>query len=315
VRPPSPVVPPASPSSPAVPPAAAVSEPALPPVARPEVRPPRPEPTVSKPPPAPAPERPPALAEPSPWPGLLAASAAAPPAKAIEPSLAIEPEIVDEERPVRVSRIVLWTLFAAFLGLLAWMALSQDFFLGLFSGRGAVAAATRPVAPHRGAPRLTARPAEAPGASPSTTVAAAPAPPGRGPAASSPAPAAPTASAPAAAATAPLTAIEKITWQQNPDGTEVVVWGNGTFRRQDYGHYRIDGDPPRELIKLRGIGRPFGDGRLVVGTRQVRQVRTGLHSEGDRSELHVVLDLTGFGVEVTGIREDAERLRIFLKGK
>jgi hypothetical protein len=94
-----------------------------------------------------------------------------------------------------------------------------------------------------------------------------------------------------------------------------VVWGNGTFRRQDYGHYRIDGDPPRELIKLRGIGRPFGDGRLVVGTRQVRQVRTGLHSEGDRSELHVVLDLTGFGVEVTGIREDADRLRIFLKGK
>jgi hypothetical protein len=114
--------------------------------------------------------------------------------------------------------------------------------------------------------------------------------------------------------TAPLTEIEKITWQEGPDGTEIVLWGNGAFRRQDFAHYRVEGDPPRVLIKLRGIRHPFAEGRLLVGTRQVRQVRTGYHDEGGGSELHVVLDLAGFGVEVTGMREDAATLHIFLKG-
>jgi len=68
------------------------------------------------------------------------------------------------------------------------------------------------------------------------------------------------------------------------------------------------------LVKLRGIRRPFAEGRLIVGTRQLRQVRTGYHVEGGGNELHVVLDLAGFGVEVTGMQEDAAKLHIFLKG-
>src|SRR5262249_26772153 len=143
---------------------------------------------------------------------------------------------------------------------------------------------------------------------PVPTVAAAKAPPAE------PAAAAPEAAAAVADHSAPLTEIEKITWQESPDGTEAVLWGNGAFRRQDFAHYRVEGDPPRALVKLPGTRRPFAAGRLLVGTRQLRQVRTGYHDEGAGNELHVVLDLAGFGVKVTGMQEDAARLHIFLKG-
>ncbi len=248
------------------------------------------------------------------------------------------PERVSRERPVRVSRLILWTFFAAFLGGTAWVVLSQDLLLGWLTRRGTAAVAlpaprraARPHHPAAGpvntAPASTASAAQAPArpavpvtATPDPRVAGMPAP--RSPLSASPAPPAPVAAASTApaplaadpAGMAPPTEIQKITWQQSPDGTEVVLWGNGTFRRQDFVHYRVEGDPPRVLIKLRGIRHPFAEGRLIVGTRQVRQVRTGFHDERAGNELHIVLDLAGFGVEVTGIREDADKLHIFVKG-
>jgi hypothetical protein len=117
------------------------------------------------------------------------------------------------------------------------------------------------------------------------------------------------------AAAATFTEIQKITWQQNPDGTEVILWADGPIRRQDWTTYLIDGDPPRELIKIFGVRRPFASPRLVVGTRQLLQVRTGSHVGPKGNELHVVLDLSGFGVEVTGIEAEGKELHVHLKGK
>jgi molecular chaperone DnaK len=282
---------------------------------------------------------PPPHAERSSWPGLLATSAA-PVAQPGEPDPGV-PERVSRERPVRVSRLVLWMFFAAFLGGAAWVVLSQDLLLGWLTRRGTAAVALP--APPRRAARLhhaaagpanaapasaaeaveaaaPARPAASVASTPEPRVAVAPAspsPPSASPTPPAPVAAASTAPAPLAvdpAGMAALTEIQKITWQQGPDGTEVVLWGNGAFRRQDFVHYRVEGDPPRVLIKLRGILHPFAEGRLIVGTRQVRQVRTGFHDERAGNELHIVLDLAGFGVEVTGMREDADKLHIFVKG-
>jgi molecular chaperone DnaK len=352
--------PPASTLTPApapIPPAPALAPPSAPPATAPAPLPDAasaasaPGPRLTPPPAAPPPVAPPparGAGQPSSWTSILA-GAVAPPAEADASALAIperaEVDRAADERPVRVSRIVLWTLFAAFLGGAAWVALSQDLVLGWLTRRGGAAAAPPAAASPRRAARLHRResggpppapvrlaseappapPARLPEATrpppaPAPEVAAAPAPsaaaapsPAAATAVASPA-AVPPAASPAVAATAPLTAIEKITWQQGPEGTEVVLWGNGTFRRQDCAHYRVEGDPPRVLVKLRGIRRPFAEGRLLVGTRQVRQVRTGYHDEGAGGELHVVLDLAGFGVEVTGMQEDAAKLHIYLKG-
>jgi hypothetical protein len=106
------------------------------------------------------------------------------------------------------------------------------------------------------------------------------------------------------------TGIDKITFEKAFGGTDVIVWGNGAIRASSYVRSRIEGNPPRELIRISGIKRSAPAARLVVGTPEVLQVRTGLHA-GD--ELHVVLDLAGPKVTVTGVEEGENRLRIHLQ--
>ncbi len=106
------------------------------------------------------------------------------------------------------------------------------------------------------------------------------------------------------------TGIEKITFEKAFGGTDVILWGNGAIRARGYVRSRIEGNPPRELIRISGIKRSAPAARLAVGTPEVLQVRTGLHA-GD--ELHVVLDLAGPKVTVTGVEEGENKLRIHLQ--
>jgi uncharacterized protein (TIGR02266 family) len=106
------------------------------------------------------------------------------------------------------------------------------------------------------------------------------------------------------------TGVDKITFEKAFGGTDIILWGNGAIRARNYVRSRIEGNPPRELIRLSGIKRPAPAARLAVGTPEVLQVRTGLHA-GD--ELHVVLDLAGPKVTVTGVEEGENRLRIHLQ--
>jgi hypothetical protein len=106
------------------------------------------------------------------------------------------------------------------------------------------------------------------------------------------------------------TGVEKITFEKAFGGTDIILWGNGAIRARGYVRSRIEGNPPRELIRISGIKRPAPAARLAVGTPEVLQVRTGLHA-GD--ELHIVLDLAGPKVTVTGVEEGENRLRIHLQ--
>lgn len=140
--------------------------------------------------------------------------------------------------------------------------------------------------------------------------------PSPSPVPATPAPATP-APVPAASAAAelsgpPASAIERITWERTAAGTEVVLWGNGAIVPQVYSRLRLDGSPPREVVKLTGIQRPYPGSRLAVGTDQLRQVRIGYHPEIGGRELHIVFDLASPRVRVS-TQEDGERLRILLQ--
>ncbi|HET9225273.1 MAG TPA: TIGR02266 family protein [Thermoanaerobaculia bacterium] len=125
-----------------------------------------------------------------------------------------------------------------------------------------------------------------------------------------PAPAEPPA---AAAPTGPaLTVLERITFEQAFGGTDIILWGNGAIRPEVYSQSRI-GDPPRELVVLTGMARPFPGGKVAVGTAEVRQVRTGYHQKARGNELHVVIDLADPGVQVTRIEAREQHLRIHLQ--
>jgi hypothetical protein len=106
------------------------------------------------------------------------------------------------------------------------------------------------------------------------------------------------------------TGVEKITFEKTLGGTDIILWGNGAIRSRGYVRSRLEGNPPRELIRISGIKRPAPAARLAVGSPEVLQVRTGLHA-GD--ELHIVLDLAGPKVTVTGVEEGENRLRIHLQ--
>jgi uncharacterized protein (TIGR02266 family) len=109
-----------------------------------------------------------------------------------------------------------------------------------------------------------------------------------------------------------VTALERITFEQAFGGTDIILWGNGAIRPEVYSQSRI-GDPPRELIVLTGMGRPFPTSRVDVGTGEVKQVRTGYHQKARGNEQHVVIDLADPAVQVTRIEAREKHLRIHLQ--
>lgn len=108
------------------------------------------------------------------------------------------------------------------------------------------------------------------------------------------------------------TALERITFEQAFGGTDIILWGNGAIRPEVYSQSRI-GDPPRELIVLTGMGRPFPAAKVAVGTSEVKQVRTGYHQKARGNEQHVVIDLADSAVQVTRIEAREKHLRIHLQ--
>lgn len=125
-----------------------------------------------------------------------------------------------------------------------------------------------------------------------------------------PAPAGP--AGPAALTGPAVTAVERITFEQAFGGTDIILWGNGAIRPEVYSQSHI-GDPPRELIRLTGISRPFPAAKVAVGTGEVKQVRVGYHEKAGGSELHVVIDLADPTVQVTRIEAQEQHLRIHLQ--
>lgn len=129
-----------------------------------------------------------------------------------------------------------------------------------------------------------------------------------------PAPVAPVAvETPPPAPTGPaLTALERITFEQAGGGTDVILWGNGAIRPEVYDQSRI-GDPPRELVRLSGIARPYPATKVAVGSGEVRQIRVGYHQKSGGNELHIVIDLADPAVRVTAIEARENHLRLRLR--
>lgn len=117
---------------------------------------------------------------------------------------------------------------------------------------------------------------------------------------------------PQAADAPPADRVRVITWDESAAGTVVTFWGNGAFLPERIVRFRIDGDRPRELIKLRGIDLPFPETVLEARTPEVTQVRTGFHPQERINELHVVLDLPSPDVTIQRIETGPQSLRVHL---
>jgi type IV pilus assembly protein PilZ len=108
-----------------------------------------------------------------------------------------------------------------------------------------------------------------------------------------------------------LTRLEEVRWQRRGAGTLVVLVADGGFHEGSYSHFRLGGEVPRAVIRIRGVQHPFGRPSLAVQSPQVGQVRTGLHPG---NELHVVLDLAGPGVDLERVEAQGTSLLLYLTG-
>jgi hypothetical protein len=231
---------------------------------------------------------------PEPFPELLAQPAPAP-----SPMFTTSFGSASVQRPPR--RLWPWALLAAGLVLAAAAFLLR----GRIAEWTDAAKETRPERPASASP--APRPAPAPGprqpaAGTGTREASPPVP--------SPAPAPPKASVPQGPV---LTRLDRVTSERTVGGTDILLWGNGEIPPETYKRSRLEGNPPRELIRLSGVRGIQPQTRVVVGTSEVLQVRTGYHPEAGNGELHVVLDLAHPAVTVTGIEQEPHRLRIHLR--
>ena len=107
---------------------------------------------------------------------------------------------------------------------------------------------------------------------------------------------------------------ERIPFDPLPGGTTVILWGNGALRPESYKRISIE-SPPREVIQIRGIQRPFSPLRIPVGTSEVKQIRVGYHEKPGGNELHVVIDLAGGRVQAVRVEPDGQRLRVHLQAQ
>jgi hypothetical protein len=111
-----------------------------------------------------------------------------------------------------------------------------------------------------------------------------------------------------------LTVLEKVSFEQAFGGTDIVLQGNGAIRPETYEQSSM-GSPPRVLVRLFGIAKPYPSAKVAVGTGEVKQVRMGFHEKSAGNELHVVVDLAGPGVKVTRVEAKDNQLRIHLQSQ
>jgi len=107
---------------------------------------------------------------------------------------------------------------------------------------------------------------------------------------------------------APFERLLGISWKEVPRGLQVVLETDGAVPEGRYRHFRLDGDSPREVIRLIRVRRGFDRRNLAVGGPAVDRIRTGYHRRGGVEELHVVLDLTGAAYQLTELRAVGNRL-------
>lgn len=100
--------------------------------------------------------------------------------------------------------------------------------------------------------------------------------------------------------------------QSSGGETMVAIRGDAPWRQRDVFATLIGPDPPRYLLRLSGIERPFRPSVLEVGAPLLDRVRTGLHDTPRGRELHVVLDLPTRALDSTW-EIDGEVLRVRLR--
>jgi hypothetical protein len=105
-----------------------------------------------------------------------------------------------------------------------------------------------------------------------------------------------------------VTAVHNITWSETESETVVTVWGNGAFTPTNTGYLHLDGENPREVVRILGVEGPYSPSSLEIETPHVERLRIGFHPGRHFHELHVVADLASSEVTLESFEFDRSNL-------
>ena len=108
----------------------------------------------------------------------------------------------------------------------------------------------------------------------------------------------------------PFKALADVRWQAQGTGLLLTLKTDGRVDRGRVDHFRLEGESPREVIRLLGMGRKVTRPTLSVGIGGVRQIRFGWHRKRAGDEVHLVLDMADKQSRVLGVRSQGEHILV-----
>lgn len=110
-----------------------------------------------------------------------------------------------------------------------------------------------------------------------------------------------------------LTAIESIEVDENDRTTLVILSGDGPLRDR-VSHTRLEAKPPREVIRIAGIERPFESSVLTpTDSEAIQRIQVALHPRQGGSDLHIALELADPEIRVVRIQPRGNTLLVYLQ--
>lgn len=122
-----------------------------------------------------------------------------------------------------------------------------------------------------------------------------------------PAPSPPPPAPPPAAA---FTRVLDVSWTRRPGGIKVDVKTDGAIPIDRYDSFRLDGENPREVVRLRGVTQRYETREIPVSGAPVQRIRIGYH---DNRELHIVLDMADRTSRISRMRAQGTTLEVFVE--
>jgi hypothetical protein len=101
-----------------------------------------------------------------------------------------------------------------------------------------------------------------------------------------------------------------VTWKKMEDKTLVTLTSDTNFTDDNYETSRIEGDSPRELLKIFGAARGYKKSKLTINSPEIKQARFGIHAGDKGKEIHIVFDLTASTVKIGEVEATGKRLTI-----
>ncbi len=118
----------------------------------------------------------------------------------------------------------------------------------------------------------------------------------------------PTASRPAGGKA--FKSLSDVTWRAEGQGLLLTITVDGAASSARVNHFRLDGESPREVVRLLGVDRRASLSTLQVGVGGVRQIRFGWHKKRRGNEIHLVMDMADRQSRVLSVKPEGNRFLV-----